>query len=465
MIREKKGEKMDEKRIYLLSKAPVSKAIFTMSIPMVMGMMIQLLYNLVDIYFIGKLGDPNQLAAANITTPLFMIMMALSGIIGTGASSYISRCMGKSDYEKASKVLSSSITMCFAMGILTSVLGSIFISPIVRALGAVKETYSFALDYSLVILLGAAIIMSNLALGQLLRSEGSTMVSMTGMLIGTIANTILDPIFIFTLHMGIRGAAIATVLGNAFGLLYYIVFYMRDKSMIKFKFRNISFEKDIWKEIFAIGLPSSISQILMGAAVMLCNNLAVSYGSNTVAGMGVASKIMTIGTYIFMGFSVGCQPLLGYNSGAGNNLRVQEIIKKGMLITSAIGAVLTIIFGLFSSQLISFFTPLPDVISQGSIILSGLMWSLPVYGAQMVGAVTVQAMGKGKASLLLSVARQGLFYIPILFVMNNAFGLNGLILAQPMADFLALILTIIILVAIIKKSSSVKMEEGLEMKG
>lgn len=453
MTRRKKGKiQMDEKRIQLLSKSPVSKAIFTLSIPMVMGMMIQLLYNLVDIYFIGKLEDQNQLAAANITTPLFMIMMALSGIIGTGASSYISRCLGKSDYEKASKVLSSGITICFSLGLLTSVIGSTFISPIVNALGAVEENYSFALDYSLVLLLGAAIIMSNFALGQLLRSEGSTIVSMTGMLIGTIVNTILDPIFIFILHMGIKGAAVATVLGNAFGLIYYIVFYLRGKSMIKFKFKNISFEKDIWREIFSIGTPSSISQVLMGVAVMLGNNLAVSYGNNTVAGMGVASKIMTIGTYIFMGFSVGCQPLLGYNFGAKNYNRVQEIIKKGMLITSIIGTVLIILFGLFSKQLVSFFTPLPDIISQGSIILLGLMWSLPVYGAQMVGAVTVQAMGKGKASLLLSIARQGLFYIPILFVLNSTFGLNGLIFAQPLADLLALLLTIVVLMEIVKKS-------------
>jgi putative MATE family efflux protein len=451
---------MDEKKIYLLSKAPVGKAIFAMSIPMVLGMMIQLLYNLVDIYFIGKLGDKNQLAAANLTTPLFMLLMALSGIIGTGAASYISRCMGKSDYEKASRVLSSGMTICFCIGILTSIFGGIFISPIVHALGAVGEMYPFALDFSFVLLLGAPFIMSNFALGQLLRSEGSVVVSMTGMLIGTVANTILDPIFIFVLHMGIRGAAIATVLGNALGLIYYIVFYLRDKSTVKFKISNISFEKDIWKEIFSIGIPSSISQLLMGIAVMLCNNLIVVYGNSVVAGMGVVSKIMTIGTYIFMGFAAGCQPLLGYNFGAGDYHRVKDIIKKGMFITSAIGIALTLLFGVFSNQLIAFFTPLPDVISQGSRILWGLMWSLPVYGAQMVGAATVQSMGKAKASLLLSVARQGIFYIPLLFILDTILGLDGLIYAQPLADFMALILSIVVLIAIIKKASQTLPQQG-----
>lgn len=459
MIKDMKGKKdMDEKKIQLLSKASVSKAILTMSVPMVIGMLIQLVYNLVDIYFIGKLKDPNQLAAANITTPLFMIMMALSGIIGTGASSYISRCMGKSDLKKAGKVLTTGISLCFILGAMSGILGSIFIKPIVIALGANEATYSYTSSYSIYLILGAAIIMCNFALGQLIRSEGSAIVSMMGMLIGTVLNTILDPIFIYTLKMGIRGAAIATVLGNASGLIYYIIFYIRGKSMIKFNFKKLSFDKNILKEIFSIGIPSSISQILMGAAVMFCNNLAVAYGDNTVAGMGVASKIMTIGTYIFMGFASGCQPLIGFNFGAGNYRRVQEIIKKGMLITSAIGIILLVIFAFCSKQLISVFTPLSEVIAQGSFILLGLMWSLPVYGAQMIGAVTVQAMGKSSASFLLSVSRQGFFYIPILFILNSSFGLRGLIFAQPLADLLALILSIIVLTAIIKKSRSLQQE-------
>lgn len=444
--------RMDEKRIQLLSKAPVGKAIVTMAIPVVMGMMIQVLYNLVDIYFVGKLNNSNMLAAANITTPLFMIMMALSGIIGTGAASYISRCLGKSDDEKASKVLSSGITLCFFIGILTLIFGILFITPIVNALGASNETFPFATDYSYVLLLGAPIIMCNFALSQLIRSEGSVVVSMMGMLIGTLANVILDPLFIFTFKMEIKGAAIATVLGNALGLAYYVIFYLRGKSMVKFRLKNIIPEKDTLKQIFSIGVPSSVSQVLMGAAVMTCNNLALSYGDNTVAGIGVASKIMTVGTYIFMGFSAGCQPLIGYSFGAKNYARVKDIIKTGMLITSVIGVVLTLLFGVFSKQLISFFTPLPEVISQGSFILRGLIWSLPVYGAFMVGSITVQAMGKGSASLLISISRQGLFYIPILLIINTSFGINGLIISQPIADFMALILVVVVLSVIIKRS-------------
>jgi putative efflux protein, MATE family len=443
---------MDEKRIKILSMAPVGKAIFSMSIPVVLGMMIQVLYNLVDIYFVGKLEDPNQLAAVNIATPLFMIMMAVSGIIGTGASSYISRCLGRSDFDKAGKVLSTGIAICFCLGILTTLLGCIFINPIVKALGSNSMTAPFVLGYSMILFLGATVIMCNFALGQLLRSEGSVIASMLGMLIGTIANVILDPIFIFNFRMGVKGAAIATVLGNLLGLLYYIVFYMRGKSLVKFRLNNILPTYDILKQTFSIGAPASISQFLMGVALMLCNVLASEYGVNTVAGMGIALKIMTVGTFIFMGFAAGCQPLIGYNFGAGNYERVQEVIKKGMLITSLIGITLLILFGIFSRELISLFTSLPDVIQMGCFVLRGVMWSLPVYGAQMVGAVTVQAMGKGKASLLLSVARQGAFYIPALFLLNAIFGLNGLIFSQPVADLLALALSIVVLYNILKKN-------------
>lgn len=422
-----------------------------MSIPVVMGMMIQVLYNLVDTFFIGILGDPNQLAAVNITTPLFMLMMAIAGIVGTGASSYISRCLGEKVYEKANKTLSTGIAICIGLGVLVTIIGSISISSISKSLGASEETFPFVLDYSIVLFLGAIPIMCNYAIGQLLRSEGAAMSAMMGMLIGTATNIILDPIFIFGFGMGIRGAAIATVLGNALGLAYYILYIASGKSFVKFKLKSISLDKEIWKQIFIIGIPATISQMLMGVAMVLCNNLAVQYGDVIVAGMGVAAKIMTIGTFVFMGFSAGCQPIVGYNYGAKNFHRMKEVIIKGMLMTSGIGIVLTAIFGIFARGLIGVFTPLTDVVSQGTIILRALIWSLPFLGSQMIAATTIQAMGKAGASLFLSITRQGVFYIPLLLTLNNLFEFKGLIYAQPISDTLTLALAITVLTIIIKK--------------
>ncbi len=295
--------------------------------------------------------------------------------------------------------------------------------------------------------------MCNFTLGQLIRSEGAAMPSMIGMAIGTIVNIILDPIFIFVFGMGIRGAAIATVLGNAIGFAYYIYYYASGKTAVKINVKNITMDRKIWGQIFGIGTPASVSQLLMSIAMIIMNNLAASYGDIIVAGMGVASKIMTIGTFVFMGFAGGCQPLVGYNYGAKNYKRVSEIIKKAMLIMVGIGTVLFAVFGIFTKTLIGVFaSDMPQVVDEGVVILRALMWSLFVIGPQMLVVVTVQAFGKAKASLFLSVARQGLFFIPLLFLFNSLFKFNGLIYALPVSDTITLILALIVLRFILVKA-------------
>ncbi len=444
---------MNDKQIKVLGEAPVVKAILKMALPVVTGMMVQVLYNLVDTFFVGQLGDPNQLAAANITTPLFMIMMAIAGIIGTGASSYISRSLGEKNYERANKTLSTGVAIVIGLGVIVMVLGLIFLSPLMKALGASEQTLPFAYDYSFVLFLGSILIMCNYSLGQLARSEGAAMSAMMGMALGTVVNIILDPLFIFGLGMGIRGAAIATVIGNAVGLSYYIYFYGFGKSAVKIRLKSVGLDKNIWGQIFGIGTPATVSQLLMSVATIILNNLAVFYGDEIVAGMGVASKIMTIGTFVFMGFAGGCQPLIGYNYGAKNYSRVNEVIKKAMLMTVGIGIVLFAVFGIFTNGLISVFaSDMPKVVNEGVVILRALMWSLIVVGPMMLATVTVQAFGKAKASLFLSVARQGMFYIPLMFILNYLFKFNGLIYAHAISDVVAMVLALVVLRKILKKA-------------
>lgn len=444
---------MNDKQIKMMGEGPIVKTIFKLALPVVMGMMVQVLYNLVDTFFVGQLGDPNQLAAANITTPIFMIMMAIAGIIGTGAASYISRCLGKKDYDSANKTISTGIGIVVGLGAIVTVLGMVFMSPLVTALGASKEVYPFAYSYSFVLFIGSIPIMCSFSLGQLLRSEGAAMPSVIGMMLGTLTNIILDPIFIFGFNMGIQGAAIATVIGNAVGLGYYAIYYATGRSVVKIAVKNIGFDKKIWGQIWAIGTPASISQLLLSVAMVISNNMAAAYGDTVVAGMGVANKIMTIGTFIFIGFAAGCQPLVGFNYGAQKYGRVKEIIQKAMLITCGIGAALFVVFGIFANGLIGFFANgMPEVVDKGAIILRALMWSLLVLGPQMLASTTVQALGKAKASLLLSVARQGLLFIPLLFLLNHLFAFGGLIYALPIADSLTLVLALFVLSRILKKT-------------
>lgn len=449
---------MKEKNIDLLANEPVSKAIIKLSIPMIMGMLIQVFYNLVDTYFVGMLGDANQLAAANVALPIFVMLMGIASIIGTGAASYISRSLGSKNYEEANKTSTISAVLLFFISIVVTILGVIFCKSIVNALGTNEETYRYTYQYVVIMFIGAIAVIGNFAFSQLLRAEGNAVKSMMGMLIGTVVNIVLDPIFIFKFNLGVSGAALATVIGNLLGFIYYLVCFGSGKTVLKIKLKLFEFDKKILGEIFKIGLPSSLNQVLMGVATVVANNLAVSYGNDTVAAMGVAAKIIMIGTFVFIGFSTGCQPIIGYSYGANNISRVKEVIKKGTQITFIVGLVIFVLFALNSSLLIKIFTPETNVINKGTIILRALIWSLPFLGGQMIATTTAQSMGKAKAAMILSISRQGILYIPLLLILNLILGFNGFIYAQPITDITMRISSSIYIGNIIKKELIEKQE-------
>ncbi len=451
---------MKADRIELLANAPVTKAIMVMSLPVVLGMMVQVLYNLVDTFFIGKLGDPNQLAAANLAMPVFILMMALGGMIGTGASSYISRSLGEKRQDRADKTLSIGFFLCIFLGAIVTLVGLVFLKSLVSVLGASADTSAFASEYVLALFLGGIPIMTNYALGQLLRAEGDAMGSMFGMFLGTVTNIILDPIFIFAFGMGVRGAAIATVLGNLVSLIFYLIRYAQHKTLLQIKPKLFSFDRIIFREIFSIGIPSSLSQVLMGFALIVLNNIAAGYSDIVVAGFGVSSRIISIGTFIFMGFAAGCQPLIGYNYGAKNYTRVRAIIIQGVIITSTIGVVLALLLGVFAKGVVGIFTSTPEVVATATIILRALVLSLPFVGGQMLSTITVQALGKALPALFLSISRQGLFFLPLLLILNALFGFRGFIYAQPVTDVLMLLLSSFIVWSILRRDSRVQVKES-----
>ena len=442
---------MNEKRLHLLSDTPVLPAIIKMSLPVVMGMMVQVLYNLVDVFFVGMLHDPYQLAAVNLAAPIAMILMALASVIGTGASSYISRSIGEGKLQRANQTLTNGLTACIVMGVIVSIVGFSTIEPIVQALGADADTFAPTHAYAAVILLGSVLLMVNYAMGQLLRAEGAMMPSMLGMFIGTVSNIILDPIFIFACNLGVTGAAIATVLGNGLGICFYCFCYASGKSALQIGRSYLSSNGIIWKEIFTIGTPSGLNQLLVSVALILCNNVAANYSANLVAGMGISSKIITLGSFIFMGISAGCQPMIGYSYGAQNFKRLQSIVKNGIALTTGIGCTLVILFGIGAPWIVGLFTPLPEVQQAGAYALRLTMLSLPFVGSQMLSASTIQAMGKALPGLFLSVARQGLFYIPLLYTFNHFFADKGFLLAQPISDFLTLCISLCILTTLLRR--------------
>ena len=359
-------------KIYILKSEKPAKAVVKLGVPLIAGMFIMVLYNLVDTYFIGLMHDDYQLAAVNLAYPVMMISIAISNMIGTGASSLIARSLGAGDNEKANHTLTVGFVLTVINSVIVAGIGLILLDAIVKGLGAQENTFEYTRQYVQVILTGSLLTMGNYTFGQLLRSEGSVKQSVAGMIVGTIVNIILDPVFIFALGMEIRGAAIATILGNGAGMLVSLYFYLRGKTLLRPSLSYIRPTAEILREIFWVGVPATMETLLTSAAYIVNNNLAVQYGELTVAAMGIAQKILSLGNYIYQGFAAGTQPIMGYNYGAKNYRRMLDVLKAGVMVVSGTELCVMAVYGIFAPQLIGIFTQSPEVNVHSAVCRSGL---------------------------------------------------------------------------------------------
>lgn len=441
----------EDKRIELMKNGDVKKAVLKMGIPVTLGMMFMVLYNICDTYFIGMLNNDYMLAAVNYSYPLLMIMIAISGIVGNGASSYIARCLGKKDFDEANHTLTIGFRMIVSISIVMTVLGLVFINPLVNLLGASELSFAYTKDYVLVLILGSIFTMSNYALGQLLRSEGSVKISMAGMIAGTVTNMILDPVFIFTLKMNVMGAAIATVIGNIVATVIYLVYYARKKSILRPDIKFIKYDKNIVKEIMYVGIPHTFEQVFLSIAVIICNNLSSSYGDQYVAAMGIANKIMTFGQYIYQGMAAGNQALYGYNYGAKKYDRLKKIIMWSIIETVLILLGVMVIFFFFSDVLVSQFTKSSEVTEIGAMTLRAFMLYLPTAAIISIVRNVFNSIGKPFYAFFITAVRQLAIYVPALILLNKFFEYNGLIYAQVLSEFVCMIMVIPLIYSVINK--------------
>ena len=443
----------EDKRIFTLSEEKPVKAVVKMGVPLIAGMFIMVLYNLVDTYFIGLMHDDYQLAAVNLAYPVMMITIAVSNMIGTGSSSLIARSLGADDREKANHTLTVGFMLTVINSMIVAAVGLIFLQSIVQGLGAKDNTTIYTEQYVRIILLGSLFTMGNYTFGQLLRSEGSVKYSIVGMIVGTIVNIILDPIFIFTLHLQIQGAAIATIIGNGCGMAVSLLFYIRGKTLLKPSLKYIKPTAEILKEIFWVGVPASLETLLTSAAYIVNNNLAVGYGELTVAAMGIAQKVLSLGNYIYQGFAAGTQPIMGYNYGAKNYTRMMNVLKAGVMVVSGTELVLMGLYGIFAPILIGIFTESAEVISIGTMVLRTLMFILPFVGAVSMCRMSFQAMGKPQYAFGITLVRQLILYVPLLLLLNYIFGLGGMLWAQPVTEMIMMVSSIFLLYGVIRKES------------
>ena len=447
------GADKEDKRIYTMSSEKPAKAVVRMGVPLIAGMFIMVLYNLVDTFFIGLMRDDYQLAAVNLAYPVMMVTIALSNMVGTGASTLIARSMGAGDMEKARHTLTTGIVLTVCTGVIVAAAGLILLDPIVSGLGAKSNTTLYTAQYVRIILIGTVFTMGNYTFSQLLRGEGSAGSSILGMVIGTVANIILDPVFIFGLGLEIRGAAIATILGNACGMAVTLSVYARGRAILSPAKKYLIPKADIVSEIYRIGVPAAMETLLTSAAFIVNNNLAVAYGELTVAAMGIAQKLMSLGNYIYQGFAAGVQPIMGYNYGAKDHRRMLDILKAGLLIVSGTEIAVMLIYGIFAPLLIGIFTGSAVVVDTGARVLRAIMFILPFVGATSMSRMSFQAMGKPMYAFCITLVRQLVLYIPLLLLMNRMWGFGGLIWAQPVTEVIMMIISVRLLVGTIRKEA------------
>ena len=428
----------------LFEKAPVPKAVATMAVPTMISMLVVVIYNMADTFFIGQTKDPLQVAAVSLATPVFMIFMALGHLFGIGGSSAISRALGERRKDRAWHISSFCCYGSLGLGVMVAVISVLGMEQILHLIGASENTIGFARQYLTIISIGAPTIMFSTAFANILRGEGASRESMVGNLLGTIVNIILDPVMILGLGWGVSGAALATIIGNIAACFFYISYYVRGKSMLSIHVKDFRMGEAIAASVAAIGIPASLNNILMSFANIILNQALVGYGDTPVAAMGVALKSNMLVVLLQIGLCVGIQPLIGYNYGSGNKKRLMQVFKFTGVVSVIMGMLLTLFMIIARKTMIQVFINDAEVVSYGIRMVVALQLSAPFIGILFLCINTIQGMGKALPSLVLTVCRQGLIFIPLIFILNAMLGLNGVIYAQPAADYLSILVGIMI---------------------
>lgn len=436
----------DNTQIFESYKVP--KAVATMAVPSMLGMLINIVYNLADTFFVGQTGDSNQVAAVSVSMPLFLFFLAIGNLFGVGGCAFVSRSLGEGKRDRVKQISSFSIYTGIICGIILGVVYLVFREPLLYLVGASDNTIGFAVDYLKWCAIGSPFVVTAICVGNLVRGEGAAKVSMFGMVLGQLVNIVFDPIFIlnsgdklfgitlpFGLGLGVSGAAIATVLGNVCTVLFFLVYFLRGKSILSITPARYTFKNGVAKGVINVGLPASLNNLLMSISNIVVNIVLASYGDSALAAMGVAMKANMLVVMLQIGLGQGVQPLIGYCYGAQKYKRMKSCMRFSIICNVIIGSVMTLFCVLFKENVIGMFINDEKVIEQGVKMLIALMSPGAVIGIMFILNFSFQGMGKGAQSLILSAGRQGLIYIPLLFILNKTVGLDGIIWAQAIADF------------------------------
>lgn len=426
----------------LFEEAPIPKAYFTFALPVVFSMVISLVYNMVDTYFIAQTGNTNLVAGVSLGAPIFTLMIAFGDIWGLGGSSIISRLFGQKLDNDGKRISVFCFYAAIVCGILVTAVLLLFREPILYLLGADVETLPYASGYFTYIALGAPFIILSFTPSNLLRTEGFSTASMTGSILGAVINMILDPVFISVLGLGAAGAAIATVIGNIGSDLFFVWFLLRKSRRLSVNPAGFHITLPEIGQILAIGIPASITNLMQSLGIALTNRCLLPYGNDKVAAMGIVMKVNLIAALVLVGFAFGAQPLIGYNYGAKNHARLKSILRFCYTFECGAAAVLAVILSVAAPAMIRLFMQNDAIISIGVPMLRMQQAGMVFMAVVLVTTCTFQSAGKAMGAFLLSVSRQGVIFAVVLLTASALFGYYGVLMAQAVSDTLTAILAV-----------------------
>ncbi len=449
---------------YLFCEMPVRRAVPALAIPTVISQIITVIYNMADTFFIGQLNDPNQVAAATVAMPAFAALTALSNLFGIGGASKISRCLGKKDNETAKKTAAFSIWTALATALFYGIAILLARPWLLPVLGTNSATYDFCSDYVFgTITIGAIPTVLSAALAHLIRTEGYAKQAGFGVALGGVLNIALDPIFIFVFRMEIAGAAIATMLSNTASLLYFSFFLytIRKNTVITPSPKYYSIADAIPGDVVIGGLPSFIMMMLGCLSNSVLNRLVTSYSNEAMAGMGIAKKIDMIAFSVAQGMTQGVLPLIAYNYASGNRKRMSQSIQVTLIYTLAIACTSTLVLFLFASPITGCFINSDETVTYGKNFLKIICFTCPSTAVNFMIITVFQATKQKVQPLILSLLRKGSLDIPLMIILNCSIGINGIAWATPLADWLALIVSLLLFVPYMNK---IKNDNARELK-
>lgn len=438
---------MKYKQIELFENESGWKTIFHMALPAMVTMLVMILYNLADMFFIGLLGDHTLVAAVALCSPVFTFIMAIGSMLGGGGCALIARSLGEKNAEKAKCYSSLCFWASMIFGVCVMLTIMFFENSIIVSLGSKEDAKEQTGTYLRILCLGAPAMIFTSAFGSVIRAEGAVKESMVGNLLATATNIFLDPLFILAFKWGVGGAAIATVLGNLVGSGYLLNYLFRTNTNLTISVRHALQDPAKLFEIMSVGLPNAISSLLSGTASALGNNLLSQYGTVAIAANAASGKSTMVISMIQMGLCMGVQPLIAYHYGNRNLPRIREALWKMAILTVSIGSGLTILCYFCSDSVVGLFLKENfEALALGQKMMRIRILTGPIIGLFYIGSSFMQASGNAKLAAFTSMLRQAIFLIPLLYIMNKISGITGNIWAHVVADFLSAVVALLLLI-------------------